>query len=50
MNPIKWLFAAALFALPILAHAQAYPSKPVRILVGFSPGGVPDIAARILAQ
>jgi tripartite-type tricarboxylate transporter receptor subunit TctC len=50
MKPFKLLCAAALLALPLLAHAQAYPSKPVRIMVGFSPGGVPDIAARILSQ
>jgi len=35
------------------AHAQtnaiSYPQKPIKILVGFSPGGVPDIVARVLA-
>ena len=35
------------------AHAQTnaatYPQKPIKILVGFSPGGVPDIVARVLA-
>ncbi len=31
-------------------HAQAYPVKPVRMLVGYSPGGLPDTVARIVAQ
>ncbi len=40
---------------PGLAQAQgpapaAWPTRPVRILVGFTPGGVPDIAARVLSQ
>ena len=30
--------------------AQRYPSKPLRILVGFSPGGASDITTRILGQ
>lgn len=32
------------------ALAQSYPVKPIRLLVGFSPGGVVDAAARIVAQ
>ena len=43
--------ALALSAVALPAVAQdAYPAKPVRLLVGFSPGGGQDIAGRILAK
>src|SRR5215469_9197535 len=44
------LSLAALGAAPATAFAQAYPSRPVRIIIPFGPGGVGDISIRIVAD
>lgn len=57
MNVRQWVLGlAALAALCVCpAHAQhtsaaAFPSQPVRMVVGFAPGGAADVMARIIAQ
>src|SRR5579862_128392 len=42
--------AAAWPTLPRIARAQAYPSRPVQMIVGFPAGSAPDIIARLAAQ
>jgi tripartite-type tricarboxylate transporter receptor subunit TctC len=42
--------AAALPAVSHLASAQSYPSRPVRLIIGYTPGGSADLTARLIAQ
>src|SRR5271156_3429235 len=45
--------AAAAIASPAVAsaaHAQSYPTRPVKLFVGAAPGGAPDLFARVVAD
>ena len=42
--------AVAMALAAAFAHAQPYPSKPVRMIIGYAPGGSADITGRIMAQ
>jgi tripartite-type tricarboxylate transporter receptor subunit TctC len=48
---LQWVATAALVLAPALfATAQQYPTKPIRMVIGFVPGGGTDILGRIVAQ
>src|SRR5512141_2293057 len=47
---LRTFAAATLLALPAIAFAQAYPTRPVKIIVAFTPGSATDIIARLAAD
>jgi tripartite-type tricarboxylate transporter receptor subunit TctC len=47
---LRWLLAAALAIVALPTFAQPFPSKPIRLIVAYSPGGTGDVVARIIAD
>jgi tripartite-type tricarboxylate transporter receptor subunit TctC len=50
MKAILTLLLAAAAALPLASHAQGYPERPVKMVVGFTPGGAADFVARAFQE
>ncbi len=51
LNRIAFCLLPFAFCLEIAtAHAQTYPARPIRLIVGFSAGGATDLSARYIAQ
>ncbi len=50
MKLVRLLLASALGAAPLAAPAQSWPTQPVRVMVGFPPGGTTDVIGRLVAH
>ena len=47
---MKKLIAIVALLLALPATAQAYPNQPIKMILGFAPGGPTDVIARVIAQ
>jgi tripartite-type tricarboxylate transporter receptor subunit TctC len=50
LSIVRGLVAVIAFGIATASFAQAFPTKPIRVVIGFSPGGIADIRARYYAQ
>jgi len=50
MRPIRILLACALAVLAVPASAQTYPTRPIKLLLAYPPGGASDLIARLVAD
>src|SRR5689334_18606451 len=47
----KYLILLVIYCFPVMrVEAQPFPTKPIRLLIGFAPGGGTDVTARVLTQ
>jgi len=49
-EPLRWLFLLCVFFIQESAWSQAWPTRPIRLVVGFAPGGAADFVSRTLAE